>query len=34
MVETLTEDVNFLAGSGSKAGIEEFGVGAALTMNL
>jgi hypothetical protein len=30
MVETLTEDVNFLAGSGSKAGIEEFGVGGSF----
>ena len=31
MVETLTEDVNFLAGSGPKAGIEEFGNGKDLS---
>lgn len=30
MVETLIEDVNFLAGSGPKAGIEEFGAGGSL----
>ena len=30
VVETLVEDVNFLAGSGPKAGLEEFGAGKDL----
>lgn len=34
MVETLTEDVNFLAGSGPKAGLEEFGAGKDLSSSI
>jgi len=34
MVETLIEDVNFLAGSGPKAGLEEFGAGKDLSSSI